>query len=302
MNYQRIYNELIEKFQTNPILKSDETYTEEHHIIPKCMGGTNDKENLVRLPAREHIMAHLLLSRAYPDNRKVVFATNAMLMGNGVERVNRFQALRCFSTRIISSIRETSGRAMRGKGNPMFGKTGELAPCYGRKLSDESRERISRGNKGKEKTPEHRRNLSESKKGVKLSESHRKSISEAQTGEKNPFFGKTHTDEFKDFMSNLKKGIKLSSSHRKKISDSIKGERNPMFGKKGVDNPNYGKKRTEQTRANIKVAQVNRVPDVQGPDGIIYESLSDCSRRLNIPIATLSRWVKNKPEKGFKYL
>lgn len=38
-------------------------YTEKHHIIPKSLGGTNSKENLVRLTAREYFIAHHLLTK-----------------------------------------------------------------------------------------------------------------------------------------------------------------------------------------------------------------------------------------------
>lgn len=38
-------------------------YTEKHHVIPKSMGGGNNKENLVRLTARQHFVCHLLLTR-----------------------------------------------------------------------------------------------------------------------------------------------------------------------------------------------------------------------------------------------
>lgn len=49
----------------------DGEYKEEHHIVPKCMGGTNDKENLVHLYAREHIIAHKLLTEIYPNHKGV---------------------------------------------------------------------------------------------------------------------------------------------------------------------------------------------------------------------------------------
>jgi len=39
MNYQRIYNQLIERAQSENRVKSREFYFEAHHIIPKCMGG-----------------------------------------------------------------------------------------------------------------------------------------------------------------------------------------------------------------------------------------------------------------------
>lgn len=36
-------------------------YKERHHIIPRCMGGSNQSVNLVNLTAKEHYIAHLLL-------------------------------------------------------------------------------------------------------------------------------------------------------------------------------------------------------------------------------------------------
>jgi hypothetical protein len=65
LNYQQIYNKIIErgKFRIKP-----EGYSEKHHILPKCMGGNNFSENLVKLTAREHFLYHWLLCRIYPEN------------------------------------------------------------------------------------------------------------------------------------------------------------------------------------------------------------------------------------------
>ena len=52
-------------------------YCERHHILPKCLGGSNDPANLVRLTAREHFICHLLLTRMVADTKlrsKLVFA------------------------------------------------------------------------------------------------------------------------------------------------------------------------------------------------------------------------------------
>lgn len=38
-----------------------------HHIIPRCLGGTNDPDNLVNLTYREHFIVHLLLIRMVDD-------------------------------------------------------------------------------------------------------------------------------------------------------------------------------------------------------------------------------------------
>ena len=62
INYKTLYLDLIDKYLTiskdDPILSG---YNEEHHILPKCMNGSNDLSNLVVLPIREHIRAHICI-------------------------------------------------------------------------------------------------------------------------------------------------------------------------------------------------------------------------------------------------
>lgn len=58
--YKKWYDGLILKRIKTP---SAESYTEKHHIIPRSMGGGNEKENIVVLSAREHYVAHLLLTK-----------------------------------------------------------------------------------------------------------------------------------------------------------------------------------------------------------------------------------------------
>lgn len=60
MNYQNIYDRLIEK-RKQILLNKKDCYCERHHIIPKCLGGSNNKTNLINLTAREHYIAHCLL-------------------------------------------------------------------------------------------------------------------------------------------------------------------------------------------------------------------------------------------------
>ena len=59
-------------------------YTEKHHIIPKCMGGSNDFSNLIQLTAREHYICHYLLTKftSGKEYYKVMFAFKAMNMKN----------------------------------------------------------------------------------------------------------------------------------------------------------------------------------------------------------------------------
>lgn len=69
MNYKKVYDNLIQKYQliNLPKLKlwdPDSVSIETHHIIPVCLGGKNNKENLVNLTSKAHYVAHHLLYKA----------------------------------------------------------------------------------------------------------------------------------------------------------------------------------------------------------------------------------------------
>ena len=74
MNYLMHYNQLINRAKTRVL--SD--YCESHHIIPKCMNGSDDSHNLVNLTPEEHYLAHQLLMKIYPTNHKLVYAATMM--------------------------------------------------------------------------------------------------------------------------------------------------------------------------------------------------------------------------------
>ena len=59
--YTKIYYNIINNAKSRTLPTN--TYTEKHHIIPKSLGGSNDKTNLVKLTAREHFICHLLLPK-----------------------------------------------------------------------------------------------------------------------------------------------------------------------------------------------------------------------------------------------
>jgi len=67
MNYEKLYNSII----NNALLRklSPNFYYEKHHIIPKCVGGTNEYTNLVHLTAREHFICHKLLYKFYINTK-----------------------------------------------------------------------------------------------------------------------------------------------------------------------------------------------------------------------------------------
>lgn len=75
MNYSKIYDDLVAKCVVRGLDKKVlEGYFEKHHIIPKCMGGTDKKSNFVLFTPREHVIAHRLLWKANPDNYSLMWA------------------------------------------------------------------------------------------------------------------------------------------------------------------------------------------------------------------------------------
>ncbi|AUM58670.1 putative homing endonuclease [Plesiomonas phage phiP4-7] len=115
MNYQAIYSDLIAKRKS----KKPRGYSEKHHIIPRCLGGSDDRNNLVMLTAREHFIAHRLLAKVHGGR---LWAAVAMMSraktksANGVAVTSR--------TYEIAKRKDAEWRSefYRGANNPWYGK------------------------------------------------------------------------------------------------------------------------------------------------------------------------------------
>lgn len=181
MNYQRIYNKLIDKAR-NRILSE---YSERHHIVPKCIGGTEDKDNLVLLTAREHYIAHKLLHYIHPTNDKLFFAYYMM---SNIK--NDFQE----RTYYISSYEYDRL------------KTQFSEKMSNRILSDDHKQKIGKASKGRIHTIEAK---------LKNSKSHK--------GKPSPMLGKTHSIETKEKIRQAQLGKIRSEETKQKTSATLKG-------------------------------------------------------------------------------
>jgi len=174
MKYEKIYSQIIERAKHRVL----EGYKETHHITPRCMGGTDEKENLVDLTAREHFICHLLLTRIYPEHKGLRLAIwnmcNAKRLYQGRYKPN---------SRLYEMIRTEYRELIKGENHP----------SYGRKNSDEVREKMSQIAK--------------------------------KRFENNPgtFKGRTHSEETRKKLSNNMKGKTQSNHQKTRIKESLTG-------------------------------------------------------------------------------
>ena len=178
------YNEFIQNIlDTRGRFNCGEEYHETHHILPRCLGGTNDKDNLIDLFAREHFIAHKLLTLENPHNEKLAYAWWQMCHCTNDEAEYEvtpyeYEDARQRVSAFLSESRKGEnnpfyGRShskesrekmsFKGENNPMYGvhrfgednpmygvhRYGKENPMYGKHQSDESRKKISQSRIGK---------------------------------------------------------------------------------------------------------------------------------------------------------
>jgi hypothetical protein len=178
--YTKWYNNII-KNATNNNRNKTNGYYEKHHIIPKSLGGTNDKKNLILLTPREHYICHWLLLKMVDDgkSKKSMFFAFMKMSRKNVTQSDRYNSKQYNNTKTIYS------KTLSGKNNPCYGRTGHLHPAY-------ETDGFFKGHRHTEKTKIH---LSEIQKGIPK-----------------------HSDEFKQHMKNLFQGKQKSTEHRKNMS------------------------------------------------------------------------------------
>lgn len=163
--YTTIYNQIMDRAKERTL----DGYSENHHIVPKSMGGDNTKENMARLTAREHYIAHHLLTK----------------MTEGINKSKMWCAFRCFNIKSKNQDRKK-----------MSAKLYEKASIEQAKYCS----KLFKGKKGTPKTEEQKRRASESQKGMKghsQSQATREKISRARKGKPTWNKGKTLSEEHK---------------------------------------------------------------------------------------------------------
>jgi hypothetical protein len=114
--YTRWYYNIILGAQTRTI----SGYTEKHHIIPRSLGGSNAKDNLVALTAREHFICHLLLTRmTHGQNKNKMISAVFYLTGKG-KRTETYRVVHARTYAILKEeLRIIVGKQQKGRKRPI---------------------------------------------------------------------------------------------------------------------------------------------------------------------------------------
>ena len=230
MNYKKIYDQLINKRKNIEILHKSKVYCEKHHIIPKSLGGNDDKNNLVNLTAREHYIAHKLLQFYYKNkfgkySHEYIAMHHALWQMSHLKKYNKYISSREYDKRKIENAQFMSIR-MSGENNPRYNKP----------VSQHTRQLISIANTGRIPWMKGKKHSTKSRKLMKEHAYDRR-------GDKNPMYGKHHD----------KSSISLMKEH----AYDRRGDKNPMYG----TNPQNFMSNEEiiKWKKNISISQSNRI-------------------------------------------
>ena len=149
-------------------------YKENHHIITRCFGGTDEKSNMVYLTAREHFICHLLLVRmlvGIQKSKMALVAHNMMFRRNSSFKIgsHTYQFLK--EERSKGGISEEQRKNMRiGQSNRSIETRKKIGDVHrGKKVSDKTKDLLKQKGIG-----------NTNKRGKLLSENSKKLISEVQ--------------------------------------------------------------------------------------------------------------------------
>ena len=185
MDYQRIYNQIIQRAQGENRVKTKDAYYEIHHIIPRCLGGNNENTNLVLLTAREHFICHLILCRLHKNNHKLWYAANAMLMRQSLKISSRQYAEIKGNLKHSDETRRKMSESSKGRGK-------------GKKLSDETKAKLREAHKNRLPVSEEtRKKISDANKGRNVSITIRKNLSALNKVKPKPPRSQKHIDSLK---------------------------------------------------------------------------------------------------------
>ena len=189
MNYLNIYNSIIQKALQENRVKGQECYYETHHIVPRCLGGSNSRSNLVNLKSREHFICHMLLCEMYPDSKELGYALWCMCNQKSGNQLRH---------RPSSRVYERARKLRHKLPSPLTSESWKRAVIGNAKRSAKISKALSGVSKGK---------------GVVKSELHKHNIAKALSGKKKSHEAIINSVEAKRLAREFKQKQNLDAYH-----------------------------------------------------------------------------------------
>ena len=279
--YTQWYYDIIE----NAKKRETAGYVEKHHIIPRCMNGTDDQTNLIKVTAREHFMLHMLLIKMTNDKKiisKLVYAAWQQ------SRSAKYHDVKIIS-KTYELLKKQLSESYKGKKRKPFSASAREnmrhAAIHRRRvpLSEKQREHwrsVLNNHKGRTLSEEHKQKCSASLKGRKFTEEHKNKIRLSKIGKPCP----------PEVIAKIKETKRL----------------NPP------QNQMKGKKHSEKSIQNMRMTKLGKPnPLLYKPikcvtTGEIFESVISAAKHFNIPSQYISVVLigKQKSTRGlvFQYI
>lgn len=234
--YTKCYYSIIERAKSRDLPKN--IYTERHHIIPRSIGGLDEPDNLVKLTAKEHRLAHILLPKMtiQPGHTKSMwYALWMMLRTKNKNQDRKISKGTMFELAKIEVAKNSSrlhkGKTVSKETREKLSKSclGRTSAFKGKTHSDEAKQRLSEHRKGKTNSPKTIAKILDSRKHYRHSVETKRKISQSQKGKK----------------------VVISDETRKKISESSKGRSNTWL--KGKPAHNRGVSHSAEAIAKMQI-------------------------------------------------
>lgn len=171
-HYHSRYEKFIASLQGHRI----DGYYELHHIVPRSLGGSNDKSNLIALTARQHYVAHWMLAKASGGS-----AARAFFMMSNFGR--------------YGSVNSTTYEKARKEYSKLVSVQMKSRPPY--VITEPTRQKMREAKLGKPLSESVKHKLSLAQVGRVYDDAFRQKVSESRRGKGNGRLGKTLPEETK---------------------------------------------------------------------------------------------------------
>lgn len=235
--------------------KGNGSYYENHHILPRSLFPlwVKRESNLVLLTAREHFFCHQLLTKIFPS-RQMNFALWSFLTKNN----------------------------KKPDGLKLSSKDFEVLRSLDKHKSQETKDKISKANKGKRRSEECVIKMKEYIKTHPLSNEMRQKIGEASRKANS---GKIVSNETRQKISNARKGMSFSESHKSSLKEACKKK-------------NYSEIFNEDVRKKLSDAKKGKAPNnskaVFTSNGLEFESTAACARFFKIDRRKIEKAIEKQ--------